>query len=122
MPVSWQMGPSSSCAISILARMMLNACEDCVPGVSLSVANDMAARTSGGRLVEVWVISSSRLDARNSMKFHSIVAVVRIAPFFLLAALASAQDRAEIERFTASRQRQILSEFVELLSIPNVAI
>jgi acetylornithine deacetylase/succinyl-diaminopimelate desuccinylase-like protein len=47
--------------------------------------------------------------------------VVRIALFFLAAALASAQDRAEIERFTASHQRQILSEFVDLLSIPNVA-
>jgi hypothetical protein len=27
----------------------------------------MAARTSGGRLVEVWVMSSSRLLARNSI-------------------------------------------------------
>ena len=47
--------------------------------------------------------------------------MVRIVLFFLVLALASAQDRADIERFTASHKQQILSEFVELLSIPNVA-
>lgn len=46
---------------------------------------------------------------------------MRIAPYFLAAALACAQDRAAIERFTASHQRQIMAEFVELLSIPDVA-
>ena len=46
---------------------MSSACEDCVPGVSWLAAIDIAARTSGGRLVEVWVISSSRLLARNSI-------------------------------------------------------
>ncbi len=34
MPVSWQMGPSSSAAMSMLLAMMFSACEDCVPGVS----------------------------------------------------------------------------------------
>jgi hypothetical protein len=29
---------------------------------------DIAARTSGGRLVEVWVMSSNRLVARNSIE------------------------------------------------------
>ena len=53
MPVSWQMGPSSSTAISMFERMMSSACEDCVDGVSAAAASDMAARTSGGRLVEV---------------------------------------------------------------------
>src|ERR1035441_5560087 len=66
-PVSWQIGPSSSTAISTLDRMMSSACEDCVAGVSWLAASDMAARTSGGRLVDVWVISSSRLAARNSI-------------------------------------------------------
>ena len=53
MPVSWQMGPSSSTAMSTFERMMSSACEDCVDGVSAAAASDMAARTSGGRLVEV---------------------------------------------------------------------
>ena len=68
MPVSWQMGPVSSTAMSMFERMMSSACEDCVAGVSMLAASDMAARTSGGRLVEVWVISSKRLLARNSIK------------------------------------------------------
>ena len=66
-PVSWQIGPSSSTAISTLERMMSSACDDCVAGVSWLAASDIAARTSGGRLVEVWVISSSKLLARNSI-------------------------------------------------------
>ena len=45
---------------------------------------------------------------------------MRIGLFLLTAALACAQDRAAIERFTTSHQRQIMAEFVELLSIPNV--
>src|SRR6476660_6712363 len=65
MPVSWQMGPASSFAMSIFDRMMLSACADCVAGVSDSEAIDMAARTSAGRLVDVCVISSSKLLARN---------------------------------------------------------
>ncbi len=34
---------------------------------------------------------------------------------------AAAQDRAEIERYTVAHERQIMREFVDLLSIPNVA-
>src|SRR5437867_12872677 len=68
-PVSWQIGPPSSAAMSIFDRMISSACEDCVFGVSDSETNDMAARTSGGRLVEVWVISSSRLLGRNCICF-----------------------------------------------------
>src|ERR1700730_9792767 len=67
MPVSWQMGPVSSLAISTLDKIMSSAWEDCVPGVSLRAAIDIAARTSGGRFVDVSVMSSSRLVARNSM-------------------------------------------------------
>src|SRR4051812_48750037 len=68
MPVSWQMGPSFSAAISILEKMMLSACDACVLGVSATPAALMAARTSGGRLVAVWVISSRRLLSRNCME------------------------------------------------------
>src|SRR5216683_6676357 len=67
MPVSWQMGPVSSTAMSMLDKIMSNAWEDCVSGVSSLAAMDIAARTSGGRLVDVWVISSSKLPARNSI-------------------------------------------------------
>src|SRR5579862_9031178 len=67
MPVSWQIGPESSTAMSMLDKIMSNAWEDCVSGVSSVAAIFMAARTSGGRLVDVWVISSSKLPARNSI-------------------------------------------------------
>jgi acetylornithine deacetylase/succinyl-diaminopimelate desuccinylase-like protein len=48
---------------------------------------------------------------------------MRTGLFFIAftAALASAQDRAAVERFTAARQQQIVRELTELLSIPNVA-
>src|ERR1700722_6098519 len=67
MPVSWQMGPESSTAMSMLDKIMSNACEDCVSGVSSVAAIDIAARTSGGRLGDVSVISSSKLPAGNSI-------------------------------------------------------
>src|SRR5579863_10554474 len=67
MPVSWQMGPESSTAMSMLDKIMLKAWEDCVSGVSSLAAMFMAARTSGGRFVDVWVINSSKLPARNSI-------------------------------------------------------
>src|ERR1700722_15462955 len=67
MPVSWQIGPESSTAISMLDKIMSNAWEDCVSGVSSLAAMFMAARTSGGRFVDVCVISSSKLPARNSI-------------------------------------------------------
>src|SRR5260370_12302704 len=55
--------------MSMFERIMPRACEDCVFGVSDSATSDMAARTSAGRLVEVWVISSSKLPARNCINF-----------------------------------------------------
>jgi acetylornithine deacetylase/succinyl-diaminopimelate desuccinylase-like protein len=46
---------------------------------------------------------------------------MKILPIALLAAsLGSGQDRAAIEQYVAAHQRQITSEFTELLSIPNV--
>ena len=50
MPVSWQIGPSSSAAISMLDRMMSSACEDCVPGVSV-VGRDRHRGAHVGRKV-----------------------------------------------------------------------
>ncbi len=38
----------------------------------------------------------------------------------LTAALAGAQDRADVQQFVAAHQRQIIGEFTELLSLPNV--
>src|ERR1700681_3662184 len=76
MPVSWQMGPTSSTAMSMLDKIMSSAWEDCVSGVSSLAAMDMAARTSGGRLVDVWVISSSRLPARNSISLPPRLAIL----------------------------------------------
>src|SRR5258708_35915016 len=67
MPVSWQIGPESSTAMSMLDRIMSKAWEDCVSGVSSVAAMFIAIRTSVGRLVDVWVISSSKLPARNSI-------------------------------------------------------
>src|SRR5580692_9553470 len=45
---------------------------------------------------------------------------MRLMPFFLAATLAYAQDRTAIERYVAAHQPQIMAEFLELLSIPNV--
>jgi len=51
-----------------------------VSGVSSFAAMDMAARTSGGRFVDVWVISSSKLLARNSI---SLIPENFISHFFV---------------------------------------
>ena len=45
---------------------------------------------------------------------------MRNSPFFYIAALACAQDRTAIERYTAAHQPQIMAEFTNLLAIPNV--
>jgi acetylornithine deacetylase/succinyl-diaminopimelate desuccinylase-like protein len=46
---------------------------------------------------------------------------MRIMLFFCIAAaLACAQDRAAVERYVSAHQPQIMAEFIQLLSIPNV--
>ena len=45
---------------------------------------------------------------------------LRIGLLFAAASLVHAQDRPAIERWVAGHQRQILAEFTELLSIPDV--
>ncbi|HWC98049.1 MAG TPA: M20/M25/M40 family metallo-hydrolase [Candidatus Sulfopaludibacter sp.] len=44
----------------------------------------------------------------------------RVALLLAAAALAQGQDRAAIERWVAGHQRQVMTEFTELLSIPDV--
>ena len=117
MPVSWQIGPESSTAISMLARMMLSACEDCVCGVSASDAMDMAARTSGGKLVDVCVISSSRLVARNSIWVTSIFALcIRsfLTQYSSTNAPAKTQRGPAFERNSMRSLRMILSALLVL--------
>ena len=61
-PVSWQMGPSTPAAWSMLTPIIESACPDRVSGGSRSVAAFIAARTSGGSSVDVLTISSSMLE------------------------------------------------------------
>src|ERR1700730_11838338 len=61
------MGPSLSLAMATLVKITSRAWEDWVPGVTLLDAIDIAARTSGGRSLDVRVIISSKLPARNSI-------------------------------------------------------
>jgi len=44
----------------------------------------------------------------------------RIVLLLALSALAAGQDRASVERWVAGHQRQVMTEFTELLAIPNV--
>ena len=57
MPVSWQMAPSLSTARSMFCAMIVSACDERVPSGSDTSACFIAARTSGGRSVEVRVMS-----------------------------------------------------------------
>ena len=62
MPVSWQMAPSPSAARSMFCAMIASACADCVPASSRDMATFMAARTSGGRSVDVRTTSDTTLS------------------------------------------------------------
>ncbi len=64
MPVSWQMAPSSPAARSTFWAMIASAWDDCVPGVSCDRAARIAARTSGGRSVEVRTMRVVRLSRK----------------------------------------------------------
>jgi hypothetical protein len=57
MPVSWQIAPSSSDARSMFCAMIVSACDERVSGGYAPSAVFMAARTSGGRSVEVRIMS-----------------------------------------------------------------
>ena len=64
MPVSWQMAPSPSAAKSMFWPMMLRACV-ARGSSSRSMATRMAARTSGGRSVEVLTMSET-IESKNA--------------------------------------------------------
>ncbi len=53
MPVSWQMAPSPSAAWSMFWAMIFSAWAERVPELSASMASRIAARTSGGKSVDV---------------------------------------------------------------------
>src|SRR5579872_5283987 len=96
MPVSWHMGPSSAAAMSIFDAIIFSACVAWVWGDSALNAPLMASRTSGGRLVDVWVMSWMRLSDRNCISIDfsarevAFAALVVIAPEIALAAIAAA--------------------------------
>src|SRR5258706_16082093 len=56
------MAPSPSAAWSMFCAMIVSACDDCVPGSSWFIATFIAARTSGGRSVEVRTIRERTLS------------------------------------------------------------
>jgi hypothetical protein len=62
MPVSWQIAPSPSAARSMFWAMTASAWDDWVPSRSCPIATFIAARTSGGRSVEVRTMSESTLS------------------------------------------------------------
>ena len=57
MPVSWQIAPCTSQAWSMFSAMMASDCDAREPSISACWARFIAARTSGGRFVEVSVMS-----------------------------------------------------------------
>ena len=64
MPVSWQMGPSHDSAWSMFCAMIVIAWPARVAGASAASAWLMAARTSGGRSVDVRVMRSTTLSKK----------------------------------------------------------
>ena len=71
MPVSWQIAPSASAARSIFSAMIVSACAERVPAVSVPSALFIAARTSGGRSVEVRTINCRTLSKNEGNMFKS---------------------------------------------------
>src|SRR6516165_4010231 len=114
-PVSWQIGPSSSVAMSMFERMISRACEDCVRGVSEPAASDIAARTSGGKLVEVCVISSRRLAARNSICGPALFILLRLEAH---AGLHSGVDSGR--RTTEADHRLIFGDSLDCARVPGI--
>src|SRR5207247_10236671 len=63
-PVSWQMAPAVSTARSIFWAMIVSAWDERLPSGSAPSAVFIAARTSGGRSVEVRTMSWSTLSKK----------------------------------------------------------
>jgi len=68
MPVSWHIAPSFSQAMSMFFAMVASASAARDPGSSLSRIPPIAARTSEGRFVDVWIIRSSMLCRKFCMR------------------------------------------------------
>ena len=75
-PVSWQIGPTPSQARSMFSAMMASAWALRVPASSRSIARVIARRTSGGRLVEVSVMSLT-IDACSSARNSGIMILLK---------------------------------------------
>ncbi len=73
MPVSWQMAPSPSAARSMFCAMMVRACDARVASGSALRAIFIAARTSGGRSVDVRTMSWSTLSKKLGQHTGSIL-------------------------------------------------
>ena len=73
MPVSWQIAPSQSAAWSMFCAMIESACADWVPADSSAIATFIAARTSGGRSVDVRTMSESTLSKKPAGHPSSII-------------------------------------------------
>ena len=77
MPVSWQIAPSPSAARSMFCAMIDSAWADCVPAGSCAMATFIAARTSGGRSVEVRTMSDTTLSKKAGSIRISIIRRLR---------------------------------------------
>jgi hypothetical protein len=64
MPVSWQIAPSPSAAWATFWAMIASAWADWVPGSSCFIAAFIAARTSGGKSVDVRTTSDKTLSKK----------------------------------------------------------
>ena len=73
MPVSWQMAPSVSTARSMFCAMIVSAWDARDPTASEPSAVFMAARTSGGRSVEVRTMSWRTLSKKDGNMGASII-------------------------------------------------
>src|SRR5712692_5077763 len=102
MPVSWQIGPSLSQAMSMFVVMTASAVPALVAGFSSATASAIALRTSGGRLVEVSVTRLRMLSLNDSMA-NSPATIVRQTSGFLNAAPDRVSDKL---KFVEPRRRQ----------------
>ena len=112
MPVSWQMAPSPSAARSMFCAMIVSACAGRVPAGSAPCATFIAARTSGGRSVEVLTMSWSTLSKNEGSMRESIIPASDVPSSLEIAVTipdrtrsARRAARSPPTRTTASRRR-----------------
>src|ERR1035438_9297325 len=66
------------------------------------------------------VLTSVDRNPAEDISYTMGMAKLRWALLLALPALAAGQDRAAVERWVAGHQRAVMTEFTELLSIPDV--